>query len=108
MSKLLVGVARRILQRKSRINALKRWGQKKEKKLGANRAAIALARHLAVIMAAMLMKQQSYVEPPMTPHQKGIVITTEEFSQLEQLSEKNGGIELKSIKTLKKLVKKLA
>ena len=108
MRNLLVGVARRTLQHKAKSNALKKWGQKKEKKLGANRAAIALARHLAVIMAAMLIKQAPYVEPTTSPPQKGVIITTEDFIQLAQLSKKNGGIVMKSIKTLKKLAKKIA
>jgi len=78
-------------------------GQKR-KELGANRAAIALARHLAVIMAAMLIKQASYVEPRLHP-QKGIIITAEEFIQLRSYPKKMRHSD-EINKGLKKLAKK--
>jgi transposase len=105
MRKLLVGVAQRLLQNMAKVNALKKWGQKKEKKLGKGKAVIALARHLSVIMLAMLIKQNHYIEPALPSPQRGLVFTTEELGQVIKLAEKIGEIEVKSIKQLRKLAR---
>ena len=104
MRKLLAGVAQRLLRTMAKGNALKKWGQKKEKKLGKGKAVIALARHLSVIMLAMLMKENIYIEPDAHPPQRGVVFTIEELDRVTKLAQGTGTIELKSIKQLKKLV----
>jgi len=103
MRKLLAGVAQRLLRTVAKSNALKKWGQKKEKKLGKGKAVIALARHLSVIMLAMLMKENLYIEPDAHPPQRGVVFTIEELDRVTKLAQETGTIELKSIKQLKKL-----
>ncbi len=80
---LLVSVARRLLQNKSSPNALKKWGQKKEKTSGKNRAVIALARHLAVLMLAMLMDQTAYKEKPTrSANRVGLTLEREDIESL--------------------------
>lgn len=102
--KLLVGVARRILQNNKKSCALKRWGQKVEKRRGKGRAAIALARYVSVLMLAMLMNQTVYKEPPITKTHKNVcVLTSEELKALLKLSQKKGSIELRSMQSLKKM-----
>jgi transposase len=103
MRKLLAGVAQRLMRTVAKSNALKKWGQKKEKKLGKGKATVALARHLSVIMLAMLMKETFYIEPDSPPPQRGVVFTIEELNSITKLAQKTGTIELKSIKQLKKL-----
>jgi len=103
MRKLLAGVAQRLLRTMAKSNALKKWGQKKEKKLGKGKAVVALARHLSVIMLALLMKEDLYREPDSHPPQRGVVFTIEELDRITKLAQETGAIELKSIKQLKKL-----
>lgn len=107
MRKLLVGIARRVLQRNAPSNELKQWGQKKEKARGKGKAAIALARHTSVIMLAMLLTQIPYKEKPTPPPKKrGIVLATAELSSLAKLSQEQGELDLRSIKHIKTLLKK--
>ena len=103
MRKLLAGVSQRLLRTMAKTNALKKWGQKKEKKLGKGKAVVALARHLSVIMLAMLMRESLYKEPDSHPPQRGVVFTKEELDRVTKLVQETGTIELKSIKQLKKL-----
>jgi len=105
MRKLLVGVARRILQRNAPCNDLKKWGQKKEKSRGQGKAAVALARHTSVIMLAMLQTLTPYKEKPATSVQKkSLVLTPEGLASLMKLSQEKGSIDLRSIKHLEKLL----
>ncbi len=103
MRKLLVGASRRILQNNSPANALKKWGQKKIKRLGKNRSAIALARKLSVIMTAIMIAQTAYAEPATLPPSQGVNFSIQELARLNDLAQKNGKIAVKSIKRLKKL-----
>jgi transposase len=107
MRKLLVGAARRILQNNALVNDLKKWGKKREKSLGKGRASVALARHLAVIMLAILKSSTPYKDNPIAQtKKKQFTLTLEDAEHLTKELVKTGEMSFSSLKQLEKILNK--